>query len=117
MKFKNSCEGANLSEHISELRAKELEAALAKIAAASLPLDGAIDPVKSDDKGKFKKKKKVTQEEVKEEPVVVEKERSIFDSDSDKGGFDLFGDGKSQGSKGLFGDDGSSDSGSGKSLW
>lgn len=117
MKFKNSCEGANLSEHISELRAKELEAALAKIAAASLPLDGAIDPVKSDDKGKFKKKKKVTQEEVKEKPVVVEKERSIFDSDSDKGGFDLFGDGKSQGSKGLFGDDGSSDSGSGKSLW
>lgn len=118
MKFKNTCESANLGEHISELRAKELEVAVAKIAATPQPLDGAIDPIKNDSKGKIKKKKKVTQEEeIKEEPVVIEKERNFFDSDSGMGGFDLFGDGKSEGSKGLFGDDGSSDSGSGKSLW
>jgi hypothetical protein len=119
MKFKNTCESANLGEHISELRAKELEAAVAKIAASTATAEGTADrKKKSEVKEKPKKKKKISkEEEIKEEPVVIEKERSIFDSDSGKNEFDLFGDGKSEGSKGLFGDDGSSDSGSGKSLW
>lgn len=117
MKFKNTCESANLGEHISELRIKELDGALAKIAAEKSAEGTAQGKKKSEDEKKSKKKKISKKEEIKEEPVVIEKERSIFDSDSDKGGFDLFGDGKSQGSKDLFGDDGSSDSGSGKSLW
>jgi hypothetical protein len=119
MKFKNTCESANLGEHISELRAKELEVAVTRIAAAAANVEAGVEGKKnSDGKEKTKKKKKNSkEEEIKEEVVDVEKERSIFDSDSSKGGFDLFGDGKSQDSKGLFGDDGSSDSGSGKSLW
>jgi hypothetical protein len=117
MKFKNTCEGANLGEHISELRAKELEAAVAKIAASAATEAVIVDPGKKDDKKKLKKKKKVsTEDEVKEEPV-IETERSVFDTDSDGNKFDLFGDGKSQDSKGIFGDDGNSGSGSGKSLW
>ncbi|MEY4020056.1 MAG: hypothetical protein RL484_208 [Actinomycetota bacterium] len=118
MKFKNTCESTNLGEHISELRTKELDAATAKIAAATAIVEGAVDrKQKSEDKEKSKKKRVSKDEEIKEEPAVTEKERSIFNSDSDKGGFDLFGDGKSEGSKGLFGDDGNPDSESGKSLW
>lgn len=117
MKFKNTCEGANLGEHISELRAKELETAVAKIAASAATEAVVVDSGKKDDKKKLKKKKKVsTEDEVKEEPV-IETERSVFDTGSDGNKFDLFGDGKSQDSKGIFGDDGNSGSGSGKSLW
>lgn len=116
MKFRNTCEGANLGEHIAELRTKELDFVSAKIAAATVA--GANEGKKKTENEKKPKTEKASKnEEVKEESVVIEKERSIFDSNSDKGGFDLFGDGKSQDSKGLFGDDGSSDSGSGKSLW
>lgn len=118
MKFKNTCESANLGEHVSELRTKELDVAAEKIAAAAAAVEGKVDGKKTSVvKEKPKKKKVSKEEEIKEETVVIEKERSIFDSDSNKGGFDLFGDEKSEGSKGLFGDDGSSDSGSGKSLW
>lgn len=113
MKFKNTCESTNLGDHISVLRTKELEIAVSKIEAAK------AGEVANEDKKKPKDEKKKPKDEVveKESPEQDGIGGGKFTLDNDKNDFDLFGDGKSKSSDGLFGDDGSSDSGSGKSLW
>jgi hypothetical protein len=114
MKFKNTCESTNLGEHISELRTKELDTATAKIEADKAGAESKevkkVTPKK--DKKKPEEEKDVKPEEEKDDGA-----GSGFKLDGDKNDFDLFGDGKSKSSDGLFGDEGNTDSGSGKSLW
>jgi hypothetical protein len=114
MKFKNTCESTNLGEHISELRTKELDTATAKIEA-----DKAGAESKEVKKVTPKKDKKKPKDEIDVKPEEEQDSGagSGFKLDGDKNDFDLFGDGKSKSSDGLFGDEGNTDSGSGKSLW
>lgn len=109
-KFRNTVEGANLAEPISELRAKALDETLAEAAALAVKVGETTD--KESEKKAMRQKKSAAGEAVA--PAPKEAEEPLFGKDKS---FDLFGDSNSS-SKNLFDDDdGNSGSRSGKSLW